>query len=135
VSASAATSSSTARPSPASLFAFILYVSNFFDPVQQLSQLYNTFLAAVAALDKILGVLDEEPEVRDAPDARALPPIDGTRRLRGRQLQYGTGPEVLHGIDLDVAAGTTVALVATPARASRRSRSSSHASTSRSRVD
>src|SRR5207248_2614832 len=43
------------------LFAFMLYVQNFFDPVQQLSQLYNTFLSAAAALDKIMTVLDEEP--------------------------------------------------------------------------
>ncbi|HEY2208143.1 MAG TPA: ABC transporter ATP-binding protein, partial [Gaiellaceae bacterium] len=45
------------------LFAFMLYVNNFFDPVQQLSQLYNTFLSATAALDKIIDVLDEAPEV------------------------------------------------------------------------
>ena len=45
------------------LAAFILYLSNFFDPMQQLSQLYSTFLAAVAALDKITDVLDEEPEI------------------------------------------------------------------------
>src|SRR5205807_613981 len=44
------------------LFAFMLYVQNFFDPVQQLSQLYNTFLSATAALDKIMGVLDQQPE-------------------------------------------------------------------------
>jgi ABC-type multidrug transport system fused ATPase/permease subunit len=54
------------------LFAFMLYVQNFFDPVQQLSQLYNTFLSATAALDKIMGVLDEEPEVLDRPDAGGL---------------------------------------------------------------
>src|SRR5690242_20539427 len=47
------------------LFAFMLYVQNFFDPVQQLSQLYNTFLSATAALDKIMDVLDEEPQVLD----------------------------------------------------------------------
>ena len=52
------------------LFAFMLYVQNFFDPVQQLSQLYNTFLSATAALDKIMGVLDEKPEVADAAGAR-----------------------------------------------------------------
>src|SRR2546421_3296851 len=40
------------------LFAFMLYVQNFFDPVQQLSQLYGTFLSATAALDKIMDVLD-----------------------------------------------------------------------------
>src|SRR5437868_764972 len=50
------------------LFAFMLYVQNFFDPVQQLSQLYNTFLSAPAGLDKIMDVVDQEPEVVDKPD-------------------------------------------------------------------
>src|SRR5439155_23682649 len=58
------------------LFAFMLYVQNFFDPVQQLSQLYNTFLSATAALDKIMGVLDEEPQVLDKRGARELPPVE-----------------------------------------------------------
>jgi ATP-binding cassette subfamily B protein len=93
------------------LFAFILYVSNFFDPVQQLSQLYNTFLSAVAALDNIMNVMDEDPEVRDKPDARDLERIDGDVRFETVRFGYGTGPEVLHGIDLVVPAGTTVALV------------------------
>ena len=93
------------------LFAFILYVSNFFDPVQQLSQLYNTFLSAIAALDKIMDVLDEEPEVRDRPGAGELGRIDGHVELRNLRFGYGEGPEVLHGLDLDVPAGTTVALV------------------------
>ena len=93
------------------LFAFIGYLANFFDPVQQLSQLYNTFLAAVAALDKIIDVLDEEPEVLDSPDARELAEIDGHVRFEDVRFAYGTGPEVLHGITLDVPAGTTVALV------------------------
>jgi ABC-type multidrug transport system fused ATPase/permease subunit len=93
------------------LFAFIGYLSNFFDPVQQLSQLYNTFLSAVAALDKIIDVIDEEPEVRDRPGARELPRIDGHVRFDGVRFGYGSGPDVLHGIDLDVPAGTTVALV------------------------
>ena len=51
------------------LVAFLGYLTNFFDPVQQLSQLYNTFLSAVAALDKITDLLDEAPEVVDAPAA------------------------------------------------------------------
>ena len=68
------------------LFAFMLYVQNFFDPVQQLSQLYNTFLSATAALDKIMGVLDEEPEVLDRPGARELAQIEGHVALRGRAL-------------------------------------------------
>ena len=98
------------------LFAFMLYVNNFFDPVQQLSQLYNTFLSATAALDKIIGVLDEAPEVVDRPGARPLPHIAGHVRFEDVHFAYGLrggakGEEVLHGIDLDVPAGTTVALV------------------------
>jgi ABC-type multidrug transport system fused ATPase/permease subunit len=93
------------------LLAFMLYLSNFFDPIQQLSQLYNTFLAAVAALDKIMDVLDEAPEVVDSPGAGELPRIDGHVRFEHVRFGYGEGVEVLHGIDLDVPAGTTVALV------------------------
>ena len=93
------------------LFAFLLYLSNFFDPVQQLSQLYNTFLSAVAALDKIMDVMDEEPQVVDRPGATALPAVEGRVSFEGVRFGYGDGPEILHGIDLEVAAGTTVALV------------------------
>jgi ABC-type multidrug transport system fused ATPase/permease subunit len=92
------------------LLAFMLYLSNFFDPVQQLSQLYNTFLSAVAALDKIMDVMDEEPEVEDLGSAE-LPPIEGRVAFEAVRFGYGRGPEVLHGIDLAVAPGTTVALV------------------------
>jgi ABC-type multidrug transport system fused ATPase/permease subunit len=93
------------------LFAFMLYVNNFFDPVQQLSQLYNTFLSATAALDKIMGILDEQPQVIDRPGSRELPHIAGHVRFDNVRFTYGRGDEVLHGIDLDVLAGTTVALV------------------------
>jgi ABC-type multidrug transport system fused ATPase/permease subunit len=93
------------------LLAFMLYLANFFDPVQQLSQLYNTFLAAVAALDKIMDVMDEALEVEDRPGALALPGIEGRVSFEEVRFGYGTGPEVLHGVHLDVAPGTTVALV------------------------
>ncbi len=94
------------------LFAFALYLSNFFDPIQQLSQLYNTFLSAIAALDKIIGVLDEEPQVVDPAGAATMPRIEG--RVHFENVRFGYGPEfpeVLHGLELDVPAGTTVALV------------------------
>src|SRR4051794_11584129 len=93
------------------LVAFLGYLTNFFDPVQQLSQLYNTFLSAVAALDKITDLMDEEPEVVDAPAAVDLAQIAGHVAFDDVRFSYGRGPEVLHGIDLDVPAGTTVALV------------------------
>jgi ABC-type multidrug transport system fused ATPase/permease subunit len=93
------------------LFAFMLYVQNFFDPVQQLSQLYGTFLSATAALDKINDLLDEQPQVVDEHGARELGHLAGDVRFEGVRFAYGRGDEVLHGIDLDVPAGTTVALV------------------------
>jgi ATP-binding cassette, subfamily B, bacterial len=93
------------------LIAFLGYLTNFFDPVQQLSQLYSTFLSAVAALDKIMEVLVEEPEVEDGEASMELPRVHGHVRFENVHFTYGTGPEVLHGIDLDVAPGTTVALV------------------------
>jgi ABC-type multidrug transport system fused ATPase/permease subunit len=93
------------------LVAFLGYLSNFFDPVQQLSQLYNTFLSAVAALDKITDLLDEEPEVLDSAGARDLDQAVGHVAFESVRFAYGRGPEVLHGLDLDVPAGTTVALV------------------------
>jgi ABC-type multidrug transport system fused ATPase/permease subunit len=93
------------------LFTFTLYLANFFDPVQQLSQLYNTFLSATAALDRILSVLDEEPEVVDRADAEDLPPIEGTVSFEHVHFGYGSLPEVLHDFDLGISPGTTVALV------------------------
>jgi ABC-type multidrug transport system fused ATPase/permease subunit len=93
------------------LLAFTLYLANFFDPVQQLSQLYNTFLSATAALDRITSVLDEEPDIVDSDGARALPAIDGHVRFEHVRFGYGDLPDILHDFDLDVPAGTTVALV------------------------
>jgi len=93
------------------LLAFTLYLANFFDPVQQLSQLYNTFLSATAALDRIIKVLDEEPEVVDAADAHSLPSIEGQVRFDHVRFGYSKLPDVLHDFDLDVSPGTTVALV------------------------
>jgi ABC-type multidrug transport system fused ATPase/permease subunit len=107
------------HPTPAALgtlFAFMLFVNNFFDPIQQLSQLQSTFLSATAALDKIIGVLDEAPEVVDRSGAQPLPRIAGHVRFEDVHFAYGLyggekGEEVLHGIDLDIPAGTSVALV------------------------
>jgi ABC-type multidrug transport system fused ATPase/permease subunit len=93
------------------LLAFTLYLTNFFDPVQQLSQLYNTVLSAAAALDKITELLDAEPDVVDPPTATDLPRVSGHVRFDHVRFGYGDRPEVLHGLDLDILAGTTVALV------------------------
>ena len=94
------------------LTAFLGYATNFFDPVQQLSQLYSTFLSAVAALDKIMEVLVEEPQVTDEPGAPSSPRIRGHVRfddvhfsLRHRARRCCTGSTSTSP------PGTTVALV------------------------
>jgi ABC-type multidrug transport system fused ATPase/permease subunit len=92
------------------MVAFIGYLSSFFDPIQSLSQLYNTFQSAMAALEKILGVLETRPRMEDAPDATELPPVRGDLELRGVTFGYGSEP-VLHDVSMRVAAGETVALV------------------------
>lgn len=94
------------------LVAFFGYLSNFFDPIQQLSQLFSTFVSATAALDKIMGVLETEPDVVDAPAAAKLTQVRGHVHFNHVRFQYRADlPEVLHDLELDVPAGTTVALV------------------------
>ncbi|MFM8612514.1 MAG: ABC transporter ATP-binding protein [Actinomycetota bacterium] len=93
------------------LVAFIGYLASFFDPVQQLSQVYNTFLAGSAALDKILDVMDDAPTIVDAPDAAPLAAIRG--QVAFEDVRFGYDPErpVLESLDVAVRAGQTVALV------------------------
>ena len=93
------------------LVAFIGYLGSFFDPLQQLSQLYNTFQASMAAVQKIYTVLDTEPDMLDAPDAVDLPDVRGEVELRGVTFGYDPEKPVLHDVDLTIPAGKTVALV------------------------
>jgi ATP-binding cassette subfamily B protein len=97
------------------VFAFIAALNNFFDPIQQLSQLYTTYQSGMAALDKIFDLLDEQPDLADAPDAVELPPIRGELRLQDVSFGYGSteaGDDwALRHIDLVVPPGQTVALV------------------------
>ena len=96
------------------VFAFIAALNNFFDPIQQLSQLYTTYQSGMAALDKIFELLDEQPDLVDAPDATELPRIRGELRLDGVGLRYGSedsGAWALRNVDLVVPPGQTVALV------------------------
>jgi ATP-binding cassette subfamily B protein len=93
------------------LASFVFYLQSFFDPIQQLSQLYTTYQAGMAALDKIFGLLDEQPDVADRPDAVELPLIRGDIRFEGVTFGYGEGAPALADIDLEVPPGQTVALV------------------------
>jgi ABC-type multidrug transport system fused ATPase/permease subunit len=94
------------------LAAFLLYLRRFFEPMQELSQFYNLFQGASAALEKLAGVLDEDPSVPE-PDpsvARSLPHVRG--EVRFEDVEFGYGERiVLHPVDLRIPAGQTVALV------------------------
>jgi ATP-binding cassette subfamily B protein len=97
------------------LVAFLLYLRNLFEPVQQLSELYDTVQAATAGAERIGAVLAERPTVAEHPDAVALPEPRGEVRLDAVRFAYpaggGDAPEVLHGVDLHVPAGSTLGLV------------------------
>jgi ATP-binding cassette, subfamily B, bacterial len=93
------------------LAAFLLYLRNLFDPVQQLSELYDTFQSATAGAERVGAVLAEKPSVREAADPAPLPDPRGEIRLEGVRFAYGEGSEVLHEVDLHVPAGTTLALI------------------------
>jgi ATP-binding cassette, subfamily B, bacterial len=93
------------------LAAFLLYLRSLFDPVQQLSELYDSFQSATAGAERVGSVLAERPSVREAPDPVPLPDPRGDVRLEDVRFAYDQGPEVLHDVDLDVDAGTTLALI------------------------
>ena len=97
------------------LVAFIAALQNFFDPIQQLSQLYTTYQAGMAALDKIFELLDEEPDLVDAPGAIDLPRVKGQISFEDVTFAYpGREDEpALADVDLVVPPGQTVALVGT----------------------
>jgi ABC-type multidrug transport system fused ATPase/permease subunit len=96
------------------VFAFIAALNNFFDPIQQLSQLYTTYQSGMAALDKIFELMDEQPELVDADDAISLPRIRGELRFEDVSFRYGAdddGAWALRDVELTIPAGQTVALV------------------------
>jgi ATP-binding cassette subfamily B protein len=93
------------------LVAFVAALNNFFDPIQQLSQLYTTYQAGMAALDKIFELLDQEPDLVDG--SLELPSLRGEIAFDDVVFSYGnedTGDALCH-IDLTVPPGQTVALV------------------------
>ncbi len=93
------------------LASFVFYLQTFFDPIQQLSQLYTTYQAGMAALDKIFLLLDERPELHDAEDAIELRRLRGEIRFEGVDFSYGGDSLAIEDVTLDVPPGQTVALV------------------------
>jgi ABC-type multidrug transport system fused ATPase/permease subunit len=95
------------------LAAFLLYLRQFFEPMMEISQFYNTFQSASAALEKISGVLEEVPGVPETTDPVPLPEARGDLRFDRVRFSYVDGVPVLPDLDLTIPAGQTVALVGT----------------------
>ena len=110
------------------LVAFVGYLQTFFDPIQQLSQLYTTYQQGMAALDKIFDLLDTEPDMTDAPGAIDPGGLRGKITMEGVWFSYADNPAgrtreraaaaqvpddqwALREVDLHVPAGQTLALV------------------------
>jgi ATP-binding cassette subfamily B protein len=95
------------------LAAFLLYLRMFFEPMQEISQFFNTFQSASAALEKIAGVLAQRPAIEDPAKPIALPTVKGDVAFRDVEFSYVRDRPVLPGLNLEVPAGQTVALVGT----------------------
>ncbi|MCL5040672.1 MAG: ABC transporter ATP-binding protein/permease [Firmicutes bacterium] len=93
------------------LVAFLGYVTRFFMPIRDLSQVYNLFLSATVSTERIFEFLDEEPDVKESPGAEELLPL--SREIRFEEVTFGYDPSlpVLKGVNLQARAGETVALV------------------------
>ncbi|MFC5819853.1 ABC transporter ATP-binding protein [Nonomuraea harbinensis] len=93
------------------LTAFLLYLRGFYEPMQEISQFYNTLQSASAALEKLSGVLEEEPAVPEPRAPRPLPQARGEVRFEDVRFAYVESMPILPGLDLAIPAGQSVALV------------------------
>ena len=93
------------------LVAFAVWIQRFFEPIRHLTMQYGIFQRSMAAGVRIFELIDLEPEVKDAPDAVAMPPVRGEIRYEGVHFHYVEGVEVLQDINLHIRPGENVALV------------------------
>lgn len=93
------------------LIAIASYAWRFWQPILQLSNLYNTFINAVAYLERIFEMIDEPVTIDDAPDAHELPPITGAVQFDHVTFSYDGSVNVLENLNLDIQAGESIALV------------------------
>jgi ABC-type multidrug transport system fused ATPase/permease subunit len=91
--------------------AFLAYAARFFQPIQELSQLYTTMQAAMAGGERVLELLDTQPEITDRSGAVEMPDIIGRVELRHVSFSYRGDARVLHDVSLVVEPGQTAALV------------------------
>ena len=93
------------------IITFIAYTQQFNRPVQQISVLWTNVQSAIAGAERIFGLLDEDIEIVDKPDAIELPEVQGLVRFENVTAEYNPGEPVLKGINIEAEPGKTVAIV------------------------
>lgn len=97
--------------STGTLIAFIGYVGNFWNPVINIGNFYNSLITATTYLERIFETMDVEPDIKDVPNAKKMPPIVGNVDFKDVYFRYEEGVDILKGIIFHVDAGESIALV------------------------
>ncbi|MBC1387828.1 ABC transporter ATP-binding protein [Listeria innocua] len=97
--------------STGTLIAFIGYVGNFWNPVINIGNFYNSLITATTYLERIFETMDVEPDIKDVPNAKKMPPIVGNVDFKDVYFRYEEGLDILKGINFHVDAGESIALV------------------------
>ncbi|WP_446663653.1 ABC transporter ATP-binding protein [Flexivirga sp. B27] len=95
------------------LTAFLLYLRMFFEPMQDITQFFNSFQSATSALEKVAGVMATAPGIKDPEEPVQLGQVRGEVVFDDVRFEYVAGRPVLPGLTLDIPAGQTVAMVGT----------------------
>lgn len=93
------------------LVAFATYIGYFWEPITRLGQMYSQLLIAMASAERIFEFIDEKPTVAEIEGAKDLPHVQGNVKFKDLVFEYESGRPALNGINLDVTAGQSIALV------------------------
>jgi ATP-binding cassette subfamily B protein len=93
------------------LFGFMSYLNRFFWPIQDLSSFWNSVQSALAAAERVFGIMDEEIEISNQPKALEIPKIEGRINYENMTFSYELDQPVLKKIDVEIPANTSIALV------------------------
>ncbi|MBO0481091.1 ABC transporter ATP-binding protein [Candidatus Enterococcus courvalinii] len=93
------------------LIAFIGYINNFWNPVINIGNFYNSLITATAYLERIFETMDEVPDIQDEPNAQLLPPIKGNVTFDHVTFRYEEGKNILNDVSFQINAGESIALV------------------------
>lgn len=97
--------------STGTLIAFIAYINNFWNPVINIGNFYNSLITATAYLERIFETMDEVPDIQDKPGAIELPQIHGNVDFEHVTFRYEEGKDILKDVSFHIDAGQSIALV------------------------